>query len=67
MEREQFCPNSAKIEKFKVKEDINMESAVKSNSDQSPYFSTPLPKIEKFTEEELKEFEAVFQGGDYPF
>ena len=27
----------------------------------------PLPKIEKFTEEELEEFEAVFEGGDYPF
>ena len=27
----------------------------------------PLPKIEKFTEEELAEFNAVFEGGDYPF
>ena len=30
-------------------------------------FLPPLPKIEKFTDEELEEFEAVFEGGDYPF
>lgn len=37
------------------------------NRNQLPETLPPLPKIEKFTEEELAEFNAVFEGGDYPF